>query len=138
MNDFDNTEIPKILLNSKIIAVVGLSDNPDRDSSRVAYYLMQKNYQIVPVNPKLTEWRGLKSYPSLLEIPKDVHVDVVDVFRKPETVDPIVTEAHKIGAKTIWFQEDVINEKAGIRAQELGLKVVMDRCMMKEHARLNK
>ncbi len=138
MNEFNNNEIRKILLNSRVVAVVGVSDKPERDSSLVAGYLMQKGYKIIPVNPKLTEWRGLKSYPSLLEIPKNIHVDVVDVFRKSEFVGPIVIEAGKIGAKVIWFQEGVINEDAALRAQGLGMKVVMDRCMMKEVNKLNK
>lgn len=138
MNEFDNRDVRKILVNSKTVAVVGISDKPDRDSSLVAGYLREKGYEIVPVNPMIAEWRDLKSYPSLLEIPSDVKIDVVDVFRKPEAVEPVVLEASKIGAKTIWFQEGVINEKAGLRAKDLGMMVVMDRCMMKEHSKLNR
>ncbi len=133
VNQYDNDRIGRILVTSRNVAVVGISDKHDRDSYRVARYLRENGFNIIPVNPGITSWEGIKSYPSLLDIPPEVKVDIVDVFRKPDTVIPVVNEASKIGAKVIWFQEGVINETAANNAKKLGMSVVMDRCMMKEH-----
>ncbi|MFC1998233.1 CoA-binding protein [Chloroflexota bacterium] len=124
-----------ILKNSKIIAIVGLSKNPERPSNIVAAYLMDNGYTVIPVNPKEDEILGLKSYPGLSSVPQKV--DVVDIFRKPEDVPPLVEDAIKIGAKTVWMQEGVINEEAAARARDAGLDVVMDKCMKKEHEKLS-
>ena len=123
-----------ILQSSQVIAVVGLSGNPERPSNIVASYLMDNGYTVIPVNPKEDEILGLKSYPSLSSVPQKV--DVVDIFRKPEDVPPLVEDAIKIGAKTVWMQEGVINEEAAARARDAGLDVVMDKCMKKEHEKL--
>ena len=123
-----------ILQSSQVIAVVGLSGNPERPSNIVASYLMDNGYTVIPVNPKEEEILGLKSYPDLSSVPQKV--DVVDIFRKPEDVPPLVEDAIKIGAKTVWMQEGVINEEEAARARDAGLDVVMDKCMKKEHEKL--
>lgn len=124
----------QIFEDSKVIAVVGLSANPERPSHRVASYLKGNGFIIIPVNPSIELCLDEKCYPDLSSIP--VAVDVVDVFRKPEDVLPIVEEAVKIGAKTVWLQEGVINEEAAEYARKAGLRVVMNRCMLKEHQRV--
>ncbi|MBI2846908.1 MAG: CoA-binding protein [Chloroflexi bacterium] len=126
--------IEEILRQSKTIAVVGLSPKPERDSYRVAIYLKEQGYRIIPVNPNATEILGERCYPDLSSIPEKV--DVVDIFRRSEEVLPIAEEAVKIGAKAIWMQEGVVNEEAYAFAQAKKLDVVMDRCMLKEHQRL--
>jgi predicted CoA-binding protein len=127
-------EIRDVLTASKTVAVVGLSDNPERASYHVAAYLQKHGYRIIPVNPAVTEVLGEPSYPGLREVP--VPVDLVDVFRRSEAVPPIVEDAIAIGAKAVWMQEGVVHEEAAARARAAGLKVVMDRCTLKEHARL--
>ncbi|MGZ3568387.1 MAG: CoA-binding protein [Thermodesulfobacteriota bacterium] len=129
-------DIKKILSESKAVAVVGISQQKDRPSYIVAAYLKSKGYQIIPVRPDGEEILGEKVYHSLTEIPKEINVEVVDIFRKSEDVPPIVEEAIRRGAKTIWMQEGVIHEEAGEKAEKAGLKVVMDRCMKKEHQKL--
>ena len=114
----------KLLKESKTIAVVGLSPNPDRDSHEVAKYLQSVGYRVIPVNPTIEEALGEKSFPDLRSIPE--RVDMVDVFRRPELVGPVVDEAINIGARSIWFQDGVINEEAAVRARAAGLEVVMD------------
>ena len=116
------------------VAVVGASPKTERPSCRVADYLMRHGYNIIPVNPQVQQILGKTSYPDLSSIPEPV--DVVDIFRRPEEVLPIVEEAIKIGAKAVWMQEGVINEEAATRARNAGLLVVMDKCMRKEHMRL--
>ena len=118
------------------VAVVGLSPDPNRPSHKVATYLVQHGYEIIPVNPDAHEILGRQSYPDLQSLPQ--LVDIVDIFRRSEEVLPIVDEAIKIGAKAVWMQEGVINEKAAARARDAGLLVVMDKCMFKEHRRLRK
>ncbi|MDD5617105.1 MAG: CoA-binding protein [Candidatus Methanoperedens sp.] len=118
----------------KTIAVVGISDNPERPSNFVAKFLEEHGYKIIPVNPTLTEWEGKKCYPNLLSIP--VKVDVVDIFRRPEAIPPIVDEAIAIKANVVWMQEGIVNEEAAAKARAAGIEVVMDRCMKKEYIRL--
>ncbi|MFZ2412361.1 MAG: CoA-binding protein [Candidatus Methanoperedens sp.] len=122
------------ILNYKTIAVVGISDDPERPSHFVASFLDAHGYNVIPVNPKLTEWEGKKCYPDLLSIP--VKVDVVDIFRRSEAVPPIVDEAIKIKAKVVWMQEGIVNEEAAAKARGAGIEVVMDRCMKKEYVRV--
>lgn len=126
--------IEDILNSSRTVAVVGLSPDPHRPSHNVAGYLKENGYIIIPVNPGEKEILGEKSYPDLTSIP--VKVDVVDIFRKSEDVLPIVREAVKIGAGVVWMQEGVINREAAAEARKAGLKVVMNKCMFKEHYRL--
>lgn len=120
-----SAEEKNVLTSSRIIAVVGLSPNPERPSYRVASYLKEHGYRIIPVNPMAKEVLGEISYPDLSSIP--VPVDVVDIFRRSEDVPGIVEEAIKIKARAVWMQEGIINEAAAARAREAGLLVVMDR-----------
>jgi predicted CoA-binding protein len=124
-----------ILRKSHSVAVVGLSSNPERPSYIVASYLKEHGYRIIPVNPGEKAVLGEKSYPDLASIPEKI--DVVDIFRRSEDVPPIVRDAIKIGAKAVWMQEGIINEEAAAAAGKAGLKVVMDRCMRKEHIRMS-
>jgi uncharacterized protein len=130
----DPQTIADIIHNSKVIAVVGLSDKPERASFGVASYLQAQGYKIIPVNPTKEEILGEKCYPDLKSIPEKV--DVVDVFRRSDAVGPIADEAIEVKAKAIWFQEGVINADAAAKASKAGLQVVMDRCMLKEHRKL--
>jgi len=114
--------------------MVGLSDNAERPSYRVASYLKEQGYRIIPVNPRVEEVLGEVSYPDLTSVPEPV--DVVDIFRRSEDVPPIVEEAIKVGAKVVWMQEGIVNEEAAERARRAGLQVVMDKCMLKEHSKL--
>lgn len=137
MKEFENPsdeKIKEILSQATTIAVVGLSTDPSRASYSVANYLKNKNYRIIPVNPKYPEVLGEKSFPKLSDIQEKV--DVVDIFRRPEHVPPIVDQAIKIKAKVIWMQSGIINHQAAQKAKEAGLEVVMDRCMLVEHSRL--
>jgi len=127
--------IEKILAQSRTIAVVGISDKTERPSYKVAKYLKEHGYRIIPVNPRLDEVLGEKCYSNLREIPEKV--DVVDIFRKPEDIDPIVDSAISIGAKAIWMQEGITNDEAAEKAKSAGLMAVMDRCMLKEHSKLS-
>ena len=125
----------EILKSSRTIAVVGLSASAERKSHEVAAYLKEQGYRIIPVNPGETHILGEVSYPDLVSIPE--HVDVVDIFRRSGEVVPVVIEAIRSGIKAVWMQEGVINEEAATQARRAGLTVVMDRCMMKEHRKLN-
>ena len=123
----------RILETYRRIGMVGLSSNPFRPSHYAAIYLISEGYDVIPVNPGEEEILGRKSYPSLSAIPGGV--EIVDIFREPAAVPPIVEEAIAIGAKVIWMQLGVIHEQAAERARNAGLEVVMDRCMKIEHAR---
>ena len=116
------------------IAVVGMSPKPQRPSHYVALYLKENGYNIIPVNPGHSEIAGMKSYSNLLEIPSKV--DIVDVFRRPEHVVPIVKEAIKINAKAVWLQDGVINEEAAQVATSKNLLFVMNDCMLRRHHQL--
>lgn len=123
--------IAELLKRSKIIAVVGLSDNPMRPSHGVSAYMQSNGYRIIPVNPRIEESLGEKSYASLLDVPEKV--DIVDIFRRPEYVEAVVDQAIQLNVPAIWMQEDVIHEKAAEKARQAGIFVVMDRCILKEH-----
>ena len=130
---FDNPareRIKEILTESQTIAVVGLSDNPERVSYMVSEAMQAKGYTIIPVNPNADEILGQKSYASLKDIP--VPVDIVNVFRRSEHTPPIAEEAVKIGAKTLWLQLGVSHEEAARIANEGGMNVIMDRCIKVE------
>jgi hypothetical protein len=127
-------EIEGILNGMKIIAIVGISDKTDRDSYRVARYLQSRGFRIVPVNPSLTEVLWKKAYPDLKAIPRELFpIDVVDIFRKSDAVQDIVRDAIAIGAKAVWMQEGIVNNAAAETARAAGLKVVMNRCIMKTY-----
>ena len=126
--------IRKLLQGSRTIAIVGISAKHDRPSHEVAHYLQKAGYKIIPVNPAYAEVLGEKCYPSLRDVP--VKIDVVDVFRKPTDVLPVVDEAIAVGAGCVWMQLGVIAPEAAQRAAEAGLQVVVDLCTKIEHARL--
>ncbi len=126
--------VAEILQSAKTIAVVGLSSKRFRPSYGVAEYMQRAGYRIIPVNPEETAVLGEKSYPDLDSVPDEI--DIVDIFRRSEFVPDIVEAAIRKGAKVVWMQEDVIHEDAGRRAEEAGLDVVMDRCILKDHRRL--
>ena len=126
--------IAQILHETRTIAVVGLSPRPERDSHDVARYLQRQGYRIIPVNPNIDAVLGERAYPDLLSIPEPI--DMVDVFRRSEEVEPIAEQAVAIGAKVLWLQLDVVNEAAAAVATAGGLDVVMDRCTLQEHQRL--
>ena len=133
---YQNPEVIRELLHfSNNIAVVGLSDKPQRASNFVGSYLKQEGYTIIPVNPMKEEILGEKSYPDLKSVP--VKVDIVDIFRKPQDCYDIVKEAIEIGAKAVWMQLTIANRDAAELAIENGLKVIMDRCIKMEHGRYN-
>jgi len=133
-NDHDQKLI-NILKSANTVASVGLSSNPQKESYGVVLYLKEQGYKVIPVNPTATEIMGEKVYSSLSAIPEKV--DVVQVFRKPQDVPPVVEEAIRIGAKVIWMQEGIVNYEAARKAEEAGLRVVMDACMRASHRRLN-
>ena len=123
--------ITDILLRAKTIAVVGLSNNPLRPSHGVAAYLQGQGYRIIPVNPNIESSLGEDAYSSLLDVPEKI--DIVNIFRRSEFVEPIVDQAVQLKIPAVWMQEDVINEKAAQKARQAGIFVVMDRCILIEH-----
>ena len=123
--------IAELLRRSKTIAVVGLSSNPLRPSHGVAAYLQNQGYRIIPVNPNIAECLGEKAYPSLLDVPEKI--DIVDIFRRAEFVEPVVDQAIQLKVPAVWMQEEVIHERAAEKARNAGIFVVMDRCLLKEH-----
>jgi predicted CoA-binding protein len=128
------TTVTNILRSAQTIAVVGLSPKETRDSHRVARYLMDQGYRIVPVNPGQREILGRTCYRSLMEIP--FSVDLVDVFMNPSRVEMVVDQSIKKGFPAIWLQLGVIHIEAARKAMDAGIQVVMDRCIMTDHMRL--
>ena len=129
------TTIEEILATSRVIAVVGLSDQPERPSHSVARYLQGQGYRIVPVNPKLTgPVSGEEPYSSLDAVPEQV--DLVDIFRRSIDVPPVVDAAIRVGARAVWMQLGIVHEEAARKAEAAGLQVVTDRCTAIEHRRL--
>jgi predicted CoA-binding protein len=120
-----------ILTKYKTIAVVGLSSNPARPSYGVTEYMQGSGYHIIPVNPNETDVLGEPSYASLEEVPQKI--EIVDVFRRPEEIAPVVDAAIRAGAKVIWMQLGIANEAAAEKARAAGITVVMDACMLVEH-----
>jgi hypothetical protein len=131
MND---EAIKELLETSKTIAVIGASNNPGRASLGVSRFLQRQGYRVIPVNPNETEVLGERAYASLKDIPEPV--DIVDIFRRPARVPEVVDEAVEKGARCIWMQEGVVNDAAAEKAEAAGIPVVMDRCILKELARL--
>jgi predicted CoA-binding protein len=127
--------IDHILGTAETIAVVGMSDNIQHESFRVGMYLKTHGYTIIPVNPNTKSIKGMQSYPSITDIPSDITIDVVDIFRRSDEVMPHVKEAVKRGVKTIWMQRGVVNKEAADYARTHGAVVIMDKCMMAEHIR---
>lgn len=131
---FENDPWEPLLKSCRTIAVVGISDKPSRDSYRVARYLQQVGYRIYPVNPLLHEVLGEKAYASLADLPGPV--DLVNVFRRPEEVPALVEAVLAHGHRALWLQLGVVHPKAAEKARAAGLPVVMNRCIMVDHARL--
>ncbi len=131
MNATSNDSITQLLRESKIIAVVGLSDSPLRPSYGVAAYMQSHGYRIIPVNPTIKGALGERAVPSLSAVKEKI--DIVDVFRRPEFVPEVVEEAIRLKVPAIWMQEGVVHEQAGERARKAGIQVVMDCCILKEH-----
>jgi predicted CoA-binding protein len=123
--------ITELLKKSKTIAVVGLSDNPLRPSHGVSAYMQTQGYRIIPVNPKIGEALGEKSYASLLTVPEKI--DIVNIFRRAEFVEEVVDQAIQLKVPAIWMQERIIHEKAAEKARKAGIFVGMDLCILKEH-----
>jgi predicted CoA-binding protein len=129
-------ELRALLGDARVIAVVGLSSKPDRPSNSVAAFLQRHGFRVVPVNPNETEVLGERAYATLLDVPDDLHVDVVDVFRRAEETPEVARQAVAIGAGALWLQEDIVNEEAFRIASEGGLDVVMGVCIRHEYGRL--
>ena len=137
-------QIKEILTKYKVIAVVGLSKEPEKDSHKVGAYLQQQGYQIIPVNPLADEVLGEKSYKSLLEIPPEIQkkIEIVDIFRPAKDVPPIVEQAIRLKQtygkpSVVWMQLGIVNEQAAQTARQAGLVVVMNKCLMVEHQHLS-
>ena len=131
-----DAQIKKILEEAKTIAVVGLASNPLRPSYGVSAYMQQQGYRIIPVNPTITEALGEKAYASLRDIPKDIKIDIDDVFRRPDAVPEIVDQVIELKLPVLWLQETVVHEEAAEKARKAGVFVVMDECILKDHRRL--
>ncbi|MBF0588218.1 MAG: CoA-binding protein [Magnetococcales bacterium] len=125
-----------LLKETKTIAVVGLSPKPDRASHRVAAYMQAQGYKIIPIRPAAQEILGETCYGSLKEIPADIKVDLVDVFRRGEHTPPIAEAATKLGAKAFWLQSGIVNDEAMRIVREAGMEGYQDLCLMVEHRRL--
>ena len=122
-------ELRALLGDLRVVAVVGLSSKPNRPSFTVASYLQDHGYRIVPVNPAETEVLGERAYPTLLEVPREVGIEVVDVFRRPEHTPEVARQAVEIGAKLLWLQEGIVSEEAARIATDGGLDVIMGVCI---------
>jgi hypothetical protein len=131
-----DAELRSILGDARTIAVVGLSSNPMKDSFEIAEYLQAKGYRIVPVNPNETEVLGEHAYPSLPDVPADIAIDVVDVFRRAEHTPEIARQAVAIGATVLWLQDDIVNDEARRIAEGGGLTVIMGVCIRRTRRRL--
>jgi predicted CoA-binding protein len=129
-----NDVIADILKNYKTIAVVGLSSNPRRPSFGVTQYMQSAGYRVIPVNPNETEVLGEKSYPRLEDVPKSHHIEIVDIFRRPENIPSVVDSAIAVGAKVIWMQLGIENQNAAAKARAAGLFVIEDACILIEHS----
>jgi uncharacterized protein len=132
----EERELRSLLGEAKVVAVVGISSKPWRPSHEVASYLQQHGYRIVPVNPNEQEVLGEQVYASLLDIPEETHVDVVDVFRRPEHTPEVAQDAVAIGARLLWLQEGIVSDEAARIASDGGLEVIMGVCIMKVRERL--
>jgi hypothetical protein len=135
IHNASSEEVRRMLASAKTIAVVGLSDKADRDSHKVAKYLQDHGYRIIPVNPAIENVLGEKSYARLEDIPASIPIDIVDIFRKPDAVPEIVDSAIATKAKVIWMQLGIAHNAAADVAREAGLEVVMNKCILIEHQR---
>ncbi len=129
-----SAEIRELLARSKTIAVVGLSPNPERPSHRIARRLQQWGYRVIPVRPAIERVLGEKAYPRLLDVPD--RIDLVDVFRAPQHLDPVVRDCIERKVPALWLQQGIVNEAAAARAAAAGIRVVMDRCIAIDYRHL--
>ena len=129
-------QITQILRDAKTIAVVGMANSPLRPSHGVSAYMQQQGYRIIPVNPTIADALGEQAYPSLSDVPKDIKIDIVNVFRRPDAVPEVVDEVLRLKLPMLWLQETVVHEEAAEKAREAGVLVVMDKCILKENRRL--
>jgi thioredoxin len=141
----EEDDIKSILEKYRTVAIIGLSSDPTKDSHTVAQFLKLKGWRIIPINPSATEILGEKAYKSLLDLPEDLQktVEVVDIFRPPQDVPPIVDQAIQLKNKNgkpyvVWMQLGIVNEEAAAKTREAGLTVIMDHCMRIESERLDK
>ena len=125
-----------ILGDARVIAIVGLSSKPDRASHSVAAYLRDRGHRVIPINPNEASVLGERAYPSLRDVPDDVDIDVVDVFRRAEDTPPVAADAVARGARVLWLQEGIVNDDARRIAEEAGLTVVMGVCIRRTDQRL--
>lgn len=132
----EDRELRALLGDVHTIAVVGLSSRPGRPSFEVASYLQDHGYRIVPVNPNETTVLGEPAYPTLGDVPRDIPIDVVDVFRRAEHTPEVARQAVEIGAKVLWLQEDIISDEAAAIATAGGLDVIMGVCIRHVRERL--
>ncbi len=123
--------VPELLHSAKTVAVVGLSDKPDRPSYSVAKRLQTKGFTIIPVNPRLKEWEGLKSYPYVSSIPEDISIDIIDVFRISDATPDVVRDVlkRKSGPRAIWLQSGIINAESRKLAEDAGIFYIEDDCL---------
>jgi predicted CoA-binding protein len=126
-----NRDPETIVMQASTVAVVGLSDDPEKDSNEVGSYLKEQGYRVIPVNPNYEEVLGERAYGSVEQIPEQV--DVVDVFLPPDKTPEVADDAVRAGARTLWLQEGIANPEARRIAEEGGLEYVEDRCMRKTH-----
>jgi predicted CoA-binding protein len=132
MASFPQTDpVTELLRRAKVIAVVGLSDNPLRPSYGVSAYMQSHGYRVIPVNPQIESCLGEKAYASLLDVPENI--DIVNIFRRPQFVEEIVDQAIELQVPAVWMQEEVMHQKAAEKARGAGMFVVMDLCILKEH-----
>lgn len=122
-------ELRALLRDARTIAVVGLSSDPSRPSYRIARWLQEHGYRIVPVNPRETEVLGERAWPSLLDVPPEIRIDVVDVFRRAEEAPAIARQAAAVGARALWLQEGIVSEEAARIAADAGMEVIMGLCI---------
>ena len=131
-----DAELRSVLGEARTIAVVGLSSRPDHHSHEVAKFLQERGYRIVPVNPNESEVLGERAYASLLEVPAEVRIDVVDVFRRAEATPAVAEQAVARGARVLWLQDGIVNDRARRIAERAGLTVIMGVCIKRTTKRL--
>lgn len=137
MTQMSVDSIRRILREAKTIAVVGHSTDPSKPGGYVSAYMRQAGYRVIPVNPNAREIQGDVCYPDLMSIPKEIAIDIVNVFRPPRDCPEAARQAAALGAKTLWLQLGIVSEEAARIAEAAGLSVVMDTCIMVEHRRFS-
>ena len=130
----NNEEIKKIFEETKTIAVIGLSPKPEKDSNKVGVYLQNAGFKVIPVYPKGDEILGEKVYKKLSDIPNSIKIDMVNMFRKPEFASELIKDIEaRDDIKSFWLQLGIVNNEAATKAEELGIKVIQNKCTKIEH-----